>query len=362
MPLSQYITNWTNFFSRGGKEEAEYFVENVATLLDAGIGFTDALGAVSKDIKSPVVKGHITKVYESVKNGEPFWQSLEGKSLVPDYAIPIIKFGESSGQLVKSLYTIAKYQQKNRVFRSKLFSAMSYPAIVFSITIIVGVLIAWFVLPNLKTVFGQLDLRLPLITKILLAVGEFLSKYGLVAVPVFMFSFFMAGYIVFVFPPTKHIGQSILFAIPLTRRLVQEIEISRFSEGLGMLLQSGAPPVMALTSVTESSSFRDYKELYRHVIKVFSEGGGLKVGFESYPNVERLFPSSVVQIISAGEQSGKLADNLLRIGARYEDKLEITIKNLPVILEPILLFIVWGGVMIIAIAVILPLYQLIGQL
>lgn len=362
MGINEYIKKLTDLFARGAKEEADYFIENLAALLDAGMGFVAALDAVAKDIKSPSIRRQIEIVHSSVKSGEPFWKSIQKTNLVPEYAISIIKFGEESGKLTQNLYVVAKYQQKQRVFKSKLFAAMSYPGLVFLITTVVGILIAWFVLPNLKNVFSQLDLKLPLITKILLGIGGILSKYGLFVVPGFLLLVAASVYLLFFNPATRHIGQSFLFFIPLTRRLMQEIEIARFAEGLGLLLESGAPSITAFDSVADSASFRMYRRLYKHIRKIFSGGGGLAEAFSSYPGVERLFPISVVQIIATGEQSGKLSKNLLRIGERYEEKLEVTTKNLPMILEPILLFIVWGGVLTVAIAVVLPLYQLIGQL
>lgn len=349
-------------FDRVSKDESDFFVENLATLLQAGMGFSRALDAIREDVTSTKFRWMLDEISRQVKNGVPFWQALKKSRALPPYAISIIKFGEDSGKLVDNLFVVARYQQKQRVLRAKLVSAMAYPVIVFGITMIVGTLITWFVLPRLRTVFSSLNLKLPLITRVVLDFGAFLGDYGIIAIPLMLIFTISAVYLLFFFSPTKHIGQKFLFKLPLVGKLIQEIEIARFGQGLGILLGAGSPSLVAIDSIIESTPFRMYRMLYQYVREEFSKGRRLQDAFNSYAGVKELFPASIRQLIATGEESGKLADSLLIIGQRYEEKVEITTKNLPVVLEPILLVIVWLGVMIVAIAVISPLYQLVGQL
>jgi type II secretory pathway component PulF len=253
-------------------------------------------------------------------------------------------------------------QQKERDFSSKVKSAMAYPAFVLSVTFAVGLGIAWFILPRLATVFASLSIELPLITQILINFGKFLGTYGNTVVPAIIVAFVVLFYLLFFFPGTKIIGQFLSLHTPAVGKLIKQSEVARFGYVLGTLLSSGMPVLEALKSLSQSTELRSYRKFYRYLEKNLEEGASLKDCFLSYRTVSGLFPKSLQQLLIAGEQSGSLSNALIKIGEMYEDKIEITTKNLAIILEPLLLFIVWLGVLAVAVAVILPIYSLVGSL
>ena len=157
----------------------------------------------------------------------------------------------------------------------------------------------------------------------------------------------------------KKIGQEILFAIPPIRKLVRQIELARFGYILGTLISAGLPIVNALESLSRSASFRRYKDLYSYVGKKVDEGFSISDSLKSYKSISILIPTPVQHLIASGEQSGTLSKTLQKIGRNYEVKIDDTTKNLSTLLEPILLVIVWLGVVGVAVAVILPVYSLI---
>jgi type II secretory pathway component PulF len=141
---------------------------------------------------------------------------------------------------------------------------------------------------------------------------------------------------------------------------VQEIEISRLGYMLGTLLQAGLPIVEAFESVAQSAGFHRYQRFYLDAAKAVNDGQSLRVFFSEYKHIQYLFPATIRQLVVAGEQSGTLPKTLLDLGMMFEVKIENTTKNLAVILEPVLLVIVWLGVVAVALAVVLPVYSLIG--
>ena len=169
-------------------------------------------------------------------------------------------------------------------------------------------------------------------------------------------------YFVFLFPKTKFIGQAFLFIIPGVSDLLREVELARLGYVLGTLLQSGLPIVDALDSLRDSTAILRYEKFYRHLFINVEEGNSFQKSFGSYKGINGLIPPPLQQMIFSGEQSGKLAETLLVIGKTFEDKTETTSKDLTVVLEPIMLVIVWVAVMGVALAVILPIYTLIGSL
>ena len=140
------------------------------------------------------------------------------------------------------------------------------------------------------------------------------------------------------------------------------MELARFGYLLGSLLEAGMPIVDSIKSIKETVSFYNYRKFYSFLENSIEEGNSFQKSFSSYKKINKLFPSPIQQIIIAAEKSGHLSDALKKIGNVFEERLENTTKNLAVILEPILLVIVWFGVMAVAFAVILPIYGLIGGL
>jgi type IV pilus assembly protein PilC len=227
-------------------------------------------------------------------------------------------------------------------------------------SLIVGVGIAWFILPKLAVVFAQLHVKLPIITKILISFGTFMSVSGYKVIPAFIVLIIAVIYIFFYDRRTKVIGQRILLSVPGIRTLAQELELARFGYLFGILLEAGLPLVQSLTAMTNAATFVAYKKFYTNLLTLIEEGNSFNKAFVLIPNSKQYIPLSLQQMIIAGEQSGNLARVMKTIGENYEAKSEVTSKNLSVILEPALLVIVWVGVVFVALAVILPIYSLIG--
>ncbi len=159
---------------------------------------------------------------------------------------------------------------------------------------------------------------------------------------------------------TKHIGRKLLFKVPGTGRLLKEVEIAQFGYLFGTLLGAGLPIHRATELLAGATTAPQYAALYRFFATSLEDGLSFKDALSKYKHSTRLLPAGVQQMIFSAERSGSLPDVLLTIGRTYEQKSEITTKNLESIIEPVLLVIVAGGVLLVAIAVILPIYNLVG--
>jgi type II secretory pathway component PulF len=282
--------------------------------------------------------------------------------LLQPQVISLVRIGEETGRLSENLKAIALQEQKEEEFRSKVTSALMYPVFVFALTLIIGIGISWFILPRLATVFSSLNITLPLITKLLIGFGAFLGAYGFIVVPGGMVLLAIIFYFLFVYPKTKIVGEYIMLAMPVLKRLILEVEISRFGYIMGTLLQAGLPVVPALKSLANSSSFTFYKRFYSYLHDNIEEGNSFEKSFADFKHMNKVMPTSMQQLIISAERSGHLPETFIKIGEMYESKTEVTTKNLTVLLEPILLVIIWLGVVGVAMAVILPLYSLVGGL
>lgn len=321
-----------------------------------------ALEAIEKEIRSRYLRKIVQEMIKDIDAGMNLHETLERSNLYKGYVITLIRIGEETGTLAKNLKVIVERQAKERDFRSKIQSALLYPSIIMTMTIGLGIFITWFILPRLSTVFSGLDMDPPLITRILLSLGEFLDQYGNIVMPVLLGLIVSLVYVLFVNKKTKHIGQEILIRTPVVKKLLKEIEISRFSFVLGTLLEAGLSIEDALISLTEVRTFRRYTNLYKFIAENIPKGDSFSEAFSKYRKLDSVIPAPVQQMIISAEKSGDLSQVLLKVSYIYESKIETSAKNLSVVLEPIMLVIVWIGVLLIAIAVILPVYSLVGNL
>ena len=338
----------------------DYIMENLALTVDSGMGILPSLESLSEGTDSKRSKKIIDQIKLDVEEGCALWDALDRSGLFAERAISLIKIGEESGRLVANLRVAAEQLQKEKSFNSKIKGALMYPVFVMVVAVVVGLGVAWFILPKLATIFSQLNTKLPFITVVFLSVGVFLGKYGAVAVPAFIVIFLAIIYFIFFFKKTRFLGRYLVFRAPIFKNIVKQMEIARFGQVTGNLLRVGMPIVETIGSLKESSAFYDYRKFYTFLEVKVSEGASFQQSFMSYKGMNKLLPSPVQQMIMAAEKSGHLSEALIKVGNIYEEKLDNTTKNLAIILEPVLLVVVWIGVMMVALAVILPVYGLIG--
>lgn len=341
-------------------KEKEYFIENLVMLSNAGMDIVSALDSLMKEMKSRPFKKIIQTIREDISAGHSIADAFERGALFKPYIISLLRLGEQSGRLFENLNVIAAEQRKERAFHSKVRSALMYPLFILGIAAVVGVGISWFVLPNLSRVFSQMNIPLPPLTKAVIGFGTFLGTYGFIAVPLFILALGAACYFTFFFPASRWIGQSLLLGAPGIRTVIQNIELARVGYIVGTLLKSGVPLSDTLLSLQQTAEFAPYRKLYGHLRESIEGGLTFHACFDSYSGCSRLIPPSIQQMIIAGEQSGRLSEAFRTLETVFEEKTENATKDIAVLLEPLLLIVVWLGVIGIALAVIMPIYNLIG--
>lgn len=351
-----------NFFSFGLGKEKDFFLENLSLMLESNMPLVSALEALSKEIVNIKFKKIVGQIQEDVSNGLHLWLAFEKANFLPEYSLSLIRIGEESGKLVENLKVINQQQHKNNLLRSRIKTAMLYPSFVTFLMFVIGIGISWFILPRLANVFINLKLELPLTTRLLIILGGFLQKYGIYFIPSVIILGLFFFYFIFLFPKTKILGQKIVFALPGAKALIQQVEISKFGYMLSTMLSSGVPIVDAIGLLEDVSSFQNYKNFYSYLKESLLEGNSFKASFKNYKNINLLIPIHLQEMIVASEQTGKLEEVFLKLAKNYEEKSEETAKNLSVIIEPVLLVVVWVGVVLVALSVVLPLYKLVGGL
>jgi len=356
-PLS--ALKFSHFFRPSAKERL-LAAENISMLISSGMGMTAAIEVAREESSSRTLKRVLGEIADEIANGEKVSIAFDGKGLFSGGAISLIAIGEESGQLAENLIVVAENERKQEQLRSRIRGAMAYPLVVLSITIIVGIVIAWFVLPRLAVVFKDLNIPLPLITRVLIGGGQFFSDYGHIFFPVVIVVLVGLGIGV---SRSERMRQAIargLFRIPSIRSFLMETEVARFGFLFGSLLKSGVPISIGLEALSRATTLRPYQELYAKAKNRMIEGETLANSLSGEAGKRTLFPHAVIQLMSVAEKSGSLEETLFHIGERYEEKSTQSTATLSVLLEPVLLVLVWLGVVAVALAVILPIYSLVG--
>lgn len=344
-----------------GKEK-QLFLENLGLLMGAGIGIQAALESVRNEIRSPRLKKLIAQMQSDIENGQNFSTALEASGLLPSYVVTLIKIGEDSGRLAENLDVVIRQQEKDSLFRSKLRSAMMYPLIVLGLAAFIGLGIAWFILPRLATLFKDLKVELPLPTRLLIGLANFLHSHALLVAGLSAALILLIVILYINSQKVRDLPLMVAAKTPVLGKLIQQIELARFGYITGTLLEAGLPIVDVFMSLASASRLNSYKRLYKSMAESIGDGDNFKTIFHNYKKVNKLIPPPLQALVIAGEQSGKLAPTLTRLGGIYEEKIDTSSKNLATLLEPIMLVFVWLMVVAIALAVILPIYKLIGGL
>ncbi len=342
-----------------GKERMQ-FTANLATMLGAGLPLVDSLQTLKTETRNKGFKQVVKRIVDMVENGSPLWRAMDSENLFSLHAIALIRIGEEAGNLAKNMEYLALQESKDRELVQKVKMAMIYPVIVLSIMFVVVMGLGLFVLPNLIGVLTSLNVPLPLPTRIVIAFTNAFTNYGIIIVPgsiVFIIVFVILAK----FTPLKVPVQWVLFRIPGIGALLRDATIARFGVILGGLLQAGVPVLDAVQSLVQVTSILVYKKFYAKLREHITVGDSFAKTFASIKGSEKLLPPSVQQLVITGEKSGALSMIMLKIADIYDKKASETAQKLPVILEPILLLGIGVLVGTIAIAIIVPIYSIVGN-
>jgi type IV pilus assembly protein PilC len=264
-----------------------------------------------------------------------------------------VEGAEKSGNLEEVLARLSKYYEDRAEVEEKIKSALIYPSFVIILCLVSLIVLFFFVLPGFKTLFLDLDADLPLFTQIIINSGDVLSKYWYI--PLSM----LAALCVFIprYKRTIH-GALIMDMLSLKIKFLRRGHVIQSFRSLGSLLAGGIPIVEALKTTAHSSRNLAFQNIIFNIKEGIENGIRLSEALSQH----KIFPMESIQMLSVGENSGKLAEMLLSISDFYEKEREIAIKRFTTMLEPALTLVVGLVVGIIAIAMFLPMVNMISKL
>ncbi|MCX6740708.1 MAG: type II secretion system F family protein [Candidatus Parcubacteria bacterium] len=351
---------WNWHINFGFNIEKILFAKTLATLLRSKINIADSLLILEAQFTGNF-KYVVSQVKKDVENGQSLSSALEKH---PKYFnriyIGLVNVGEKSGRLVDCLQRVAKQQEKDLQLARNVQTASLYPSIIFICLLGLAALLSYYILPQLVVVFNSFDMPLPWTTKVLLAVALFIRKYGPLLLVLIIAAFIFIKFLIKQEKIRPH-WQGFLMNIPFMGELLKKWNLARFCRILGTLLQSGVSIHESLDTTIDSLSNEVYKNLLKKVKAKVLAGLSLGEAIESLYKVD-IFPRFVFQLISVGERTGSLEENLIYLAEFYEEEVDSITKNLANVIEPVLLVIIGVIVAIIGAAIISPIYEFIATL
>ena len=324
-------------------------------MVKAGVPLTSALKTLSLQANGKYLQQVLLDIEERIEKGQTLAEALRpNEREFGHLMVNMIAAGESSGRLEEVLGQIYIQMTKDHEIVSRVRSALIYPAIVVTAMIVIGTGMMIFVIPKLTEIFKQSNVVLPLPTRILIAISDFMSAYALFLVPGVMLitaAFFWA----IRRSPGKEIWHRFLLVLPIVGTIVKKINVARFSRTVSSFLKTDIPIVQTLNTTASVLSNVHYQNALLETARRVTKGVTMSETLKSWP---KLFNPTIIQMIAVGEQAGSLDDVLVEAATFYENEVGQTMTTLPSLLEPILMVLLGLGVGSMAVAVILPLYKL----
>lgn len=348
------------YFSKGiTATDTIFLTKYLALMLRVGTDLFRALDILISDFEKPAVKRFLAEVRESLEKGQPFYTVFARypRQFEPVF-VNLIKAGELSGNLESVFDNLSIMLQKQEDLRRRVMSALMYPSVLLvTSTLIMGFLVT-FALPRIADMFLQGDLKPPAFSLFVFTVSKFMAQYLYVLLP--LIAVIIAG-LAYFFLKTVF-GRSLLFRflyhVPVVKTVLERIAIQRFASTLGSLMRAGLPIIDSLDlTATAVGNSRLQSALGRIAHEGVARGLTLGDAFKR----ERAFPMTITTLIAVSEKAGHLDEVLSTLSTFYESEIDSAIKNMVSLIEPAMLLIMGGVVGFIALSVIVPVYQLIGQ-
>lgn len=359
-PLEKKLNDWVSrYLSRISFVQKIFFVDHLRTMIKAGLSLIESLNILSKEVGNKKFKIIIGEIKDKVEKGRQLSEVLaEYPKIFPTIYVRMIASGEISGKLEESLSQVTVQMQKTHQLTSSIRGAMIYPSVIVTAMGGIGVMMAVLVLPKMVELFKDFDAELPLATRILIAITDFMSKpLNMVLVVIAIISFVAVFlYLLRSSKSFRKFVHAFNLRMPIFGQVIKKINLARFSLTLSSLLKSTIPIIDAVEITGETCSNVLYREALSETSKTLKNGKPLSEKLSEY---DRLFPPMVTEMIMVGERTGEVEQLLSELAEFYNQEVDKTMKNFTTIIEPVIIIAIGLAVAGMAVAVLMPMYTLV---
>jgi type IV pilus assembly protein PilC len=339
------------------RKELMHFSRQLAVFIKAGIPILEALEAIHEEMGHKFFRSIVEEMIESLRGGATFADAAAVHvDAFPAYYLGILRSAEMTGKLDIVLVQLSDYIERDVEARRKVKSALTYPAVIAVMSVVVVVVLVGFVLPRFKTFFEGLNVELPLPTRILLGISDFLSSWWwLILAIIVLLIIALAAFL-------RTTGGKIsrdrtLLKLPIIGDLMQHVVLERFCRILSSMMQAGVPLPEALAVTSDATSNHVYREGLGHVREAMMRGEGLAGPLSA----SGLFPPSAKQMFKVGESTGTLDQQLETAAVYFERELDYKITRFTNLFEPLVIVGMGFVVGFVAVALVSAMYGIFSQ-
>ncbi len=343
-------------FARFSIKDQTLFAKRLSFLVKANVPILESLYILRDQARSRARKHIFEQIIVDVANGKSLSTALSRyKRIFGEFAINLIRVGETSGILAQNLAYLADELQKRDALRRKIVSALVYPVFITVATLGVTGLLTAFIFPKILPVFSSLNVTLPITTKILITGSLFLRAHGALTVALLLLTAIILVVLHKNMAAFRLMSERFLLRVPILGGIIKNYNMANFCRTMGILLKSG----IVVTEALDISGTTTHNRLYaRHCSLLAShvrKGERISTHLEKHSH---FFPSILTHMIAIGEKTGKLSESFLYLSEHYETEVEDLTKNLSNAIEPVLM--VFMGILVgfVAVSVITPIYEI----
>lgn len=348
----------SGFLKKISKKELAIFSRQLAVMLDSRVPVVQSVLSLATQMEKEYFKQVLNRVAEMVEEGNTLSDAFESLPKVFDvFYTNLIKSGEASGKISESLYYLGDHLEREHDINSKIKGAMMYPILVLAVLLIVIVIVMTFVMPKLMEIIKEVSGKPPLMTRLLVGFYTFFLTYGWIVLIAFVGLIVFLGYYLKTIEGKK-IYDKLILKIPFVGSFLAKSCLVRFAENLSTLISAGLPITSALKITKNTIENFVYRAIAAEIEKEVSEGERISTVLTRYP---KEIPPFVVQMVKVGEETGKLDKTLMEIVNFYQKEITRLVDTFMTLIEPILIVVLGAAVAILAVAVLSPLYGMMGE-
>jgi type IV pilus assembly protein PilC len=339
------------------RDELMHLSRQLGAFVHAGLPLIEAVQILAEEARSTTLRKALVEIGDGLRRGETLSDCLDRHpKIFPEYYRGIMRSAELTGRLDVVLAQLAAYLERDLEARRKLTSAMIYPLVIAGASVGTVVILAWFVLPKFKAFFENLDAELPLTTRILLGITDFLANYWWLVVGVLAAVVLLTALIVRT-PGGRYARDRFLLGLPLIGETIRIALVERFCRVLASMAAAGVALPTALRVATDSLRNRVFMKQLAHVGDEMMRGEGLAGPLTAV----RIFPPTAARMIRVGEETGTLDAQLETTARYYEGELDHRLKKITAFFEPAVIIGMGLVVGFVAVAMVQAMYGIFNQ-
>ena len=350
-----------NFFSQTkfSNRKQTFFAKRMSFLIKSEVPIVESISLIRDQTKSKSEIKIFNKIIADIKNGKSLAASLAGHGIFGNFAVNIIRAGESSGTLTENLNYLADELKKKEILRRKILGALLYPLIVTIATLLITGFLVMYIFPKIIPIFESLKAKLPLSTRIIIFITNALKHDGL-----YILIGIIALIIIYLIvyknvPKVRFFMHGLTLRLPITGGIAKNYNLTNACRTLGLLLLGGIPITEALLITADTTENLQYKKAFEDISSGVKRGKNISELLFLSP---LLFPDMLGQMVAVGEKSGNLSNTLIYLSEFYENEFEDLTKNLSSTIEPVLMVVMGIIVGFVAISVITPIYEITNNI